>query len=183
MRWDDEFKYKLQSLGALRLEAWDMILSLAQHTTVAKQRRFVRKIGTLGYVSQGVLKEYDALDRSNPAIINFIGANQCFITQMHNHGHYLEASTPCVVHFWDFDDLQILYNEFRELRTIYDELFADYDASVMLRMRLLEMAPLARIIYFRKTLHSHLPFLQKKEMSNYLHLDYNYFVRNYRKIL
>ncbi|WP_293298541.1 hypothetical protein [Pedobacter sp. UBA4863] len=153
-----DLKTKLQSLGALRPEAWDLICKLAHSTEVMQEQRFVRKIGTLGYIAQGILKEYDDLDRSNPAIINFIGNHQCFITRSHQQNRYLLACMPCLVYHWNFDDLQKLYQRFNELRPVYEALCTEYEAGVLLRMRLLEMPVQERISAFRVLFRPTLPF-------------------------
>jgi len=175
----DALKLKLQRLGPLRPEAWDMICSLAQRSEVKLQRNVLTKNGSLAYLSEGLLKEYDQHERELPAIVNFISQYQCFVTRKHHQHRYLEACMPCVIYQWNFDDLQNLYQHFNELKTIYEMLCAEYEDGVMLRMRLLEMPVKERIETFKCEFKAVLPFLKKKDIANYLHLHYTHFLRHW----
>ncbi|RYD97280.1 MAG: Crp/Fnr family transcriptional regulator [Sphingobacteriales bacterium] len=173
------FKIKLQALGALRPEAWGAILALKQELALAPNESFVRREGSLALVALGVLKEYDIQCRSKPAIVNFIGENQCFITSVHQQNHYLEACTPCQLYYWNEQALQQLYQEFAELKLIYNQLCAQYDAQLWHRMRLLEMPVQERLDTFRATFTNVLPYLKKKDIANYLHLNYTHLVKSW----
>ncbi|WP_293298620.1 hypothetical protein [Pedobacter sp. UBA4863] len=172
----DTLKHKLQRLGPLRPEAWDMICSLAKRIEVKLQRNVLRKTGSIAYLSEGLLKEYDQHERELPAIINFINQYQFFVTCKHYQHRYLEACMPCVVYQWNFDDLQKLYQRFNELRPVYEALCAEYEAGALLRMRLLEMPAQERIDAFRVFFRPSLPYLKKKDMANYLSINYSYLI-------
>jgi len=176
-----ELKTKLQSFGALRPEAWERILQLCQQTEVKTGESLIRKQGTLAYIAQGLLKEYNAQHRTQPAIINFNGPKQSIITRKHNQSHYLKAANPSLVYYWDFEDLQKLYQEFKELKAIYDALIAEYDELLLFRMHLLELPVQKRIDTFRLIFKPMLPYLKKKDMANYLHLNYSFFVNQTNK--
>ncbi|RYG07236.1 MAG: hypothetical protein EOO07_27775 [Chitinophagaceae bacterium] len=173
------FKLKLQSLGALRPEAWNRIVELSQQFQISTTNNLIRKNSSLVYVADGLLKEYDQHERELPAIVNFISQYQCFITRKHHQHRYLETCMPCVVYQWSFDDLQNLYQHFNELKPVYEMLCAEYEDGVMLRMRLLEMSVKERIETFKCEFKAVLPFLKKKDIANYLHLHYTHFLRHW----
>lgn len=175
----DQFKTKLQSFGALRPEAWERIVQLCQQTELKTGESLIRKQGTLAYIAQGLLKEYDAQNRTQPAIINFNGPKQSIITRKHNQNHYLKAAISTTVWYLDFEDLQKLYQEFKELKSIYDALIAEYDELLLFRMQLLELPVQKRIDTFRLIFKPMLPYLKKKDMANYLHISYAYLVDNW----
>ncbi|RYD95841.1 MAG: hypothetical protein EOP54_15090 [Sphingobacteriales bacterium] len=166
------FKIKLQSLGALRPEAWERIMQLSQQLRITTAKNLVRRPSSLVYVAEGLLKEYDHHEREQPAIINFIGLQQCFVTRRHHQNHYLQACTPCIVYHWDGEALQKLYQDFKELKPVYESLYAEYDEQMMLRMRLLEMSVQERIDAFRLTFKSTIPYLKKTDIANYLNVSY-----------
>jgi len=172
-----ELKIKLQSLGALRPEAWAMICSEMHSVTLKPDQSFIRKPGTLAYVALGLLKEYDAQHRPKPAIINFLSANDCLITRKQNQNHYLKACTECLIYYWDLDALERLYAHSKELRAIYDSLCAEYDDKVLWRMHLLELSVQDRINAFKFAFGYAIPYLKKKDTANYLHLNYTHFLR------
>lgn len=175
----ENLKTKLQSFGALRPEAWERIVQLCQQTNVKTGESLLRKQGTLAYIADGLLKEYDAQNRTQPSIINFNGSNQSLITRKHNQSHYLKATIPTLVYYWDFEDLQKLYQEFKELKAIYDALIAEYDELLLFRMQLLELPVQKRIDTFRLIFKPMLPYLKKKDIANYLHISYAYLVDNW----
>ena len=174
-------KTKLQSFGALRPEAWERIVQLSQQTQLKTNESLIRKQGTLAYIEEGLLKEYDAQNRTQPSIISFIGPNQSIATRKHNQSHYLKTATPSLVHYWNFEDLQKLYQEFKELKAIYDALIAEYDELLLFRMHLLELPVQERIDKFWLIFKPMLPYLKKKDMANYLHLNYSFFVNQINK--
>lgn len=172
-------KLKLQSLGALRPEAWERICELMQFVELKTGQNFIRKEGSLAYVAEGLLKECVAQQRQTPAVISFIAGNLGLITRKHNEHHHLEACVESIIYYWDFEALESLYREFRELKVIYHGICAEYDALVLLRMRLLEMSVVERIEVFRYEFREVLPYLKKKDIANYLHLHYTHFLRNW----
>ena len=180
----EQLQLKLQSLGALRPEAWAMICLEMGSVTLKPNQSFIRKVGTLAFVAQGLLKEYDAQHRSKPALINFLGANDALITRKQNQNHYLKACTECRIYYWDFDTLEMLYKAFRELKIIYDSLCAEYDECFTFRQFLLEQkSAKERTLLFMERYHGQLPYLQKKDISNYLSLNYDHFTLIYQELL
>lgn len=172
-------KLLLQLHGALRPEAWEMICELSKVSELKSGESFVRREGCFAYVAAGILKEYDAQQRPSPSIINFLGAKNCFVTRKQNQAHYLKTCMASVVYYWDYEALESLYQEFRELKPIYDGLCAVYDGQIHLRMRLLELSVLERIAAFKVVFKEVLPYLKKKDMANYLHLHYTHFLRHW----
>ena len=168
----DALKLKLQSLGALRPAAWERIVQLGQQQQIETGNHLVRHLGTLVYVAEGILKEYDHYERQEPAIIHFIGQDQCMVTRRHQQQRQLQACMPCMVYQWDMAELYQLDQDFTELRSIYEELCAEYEMKVMLRMRLLEMPVPERIETFKLIFKPLLPYLKKKDIANYLHISY-----------
>lgn len=179
-----KLKDKLQTLGSLRPEAWERIVSTCQQTELKTNDSLIRQQGTLAYIADGVLKEYDSQNRKNPAIINFIGTEQSIITRKYNQNHYLKACVPTLVFTWDFDTLQNLYQEFKELKIIYDSLCAAYDEQIHFRQLILEKHQAnLRIGLFMATYKNQLNLIKKKDMANYLMLYYDTFIRTYRRLL
>lgn len=171
------FKTALQTFGALRPQAWDRILQLQQKTLLKTNQSLIRKEGTLAYISEGLLKEYDSENRETPSIINFIGSGQYLLTRKYNQHHYLKACITTQVMYWDFEALMQLYQEFRELIQIYNAVCASYDQSIAYRQFVFEANnSQQRIQLFRAQFHQHLNYLKKKDIANYLQLNYTYFL-------
>lgn len=170
-------KTKLQNFGALRPEAWEAIVVAKQEIKLKPEESLIRKEGTLAYVVEGLLKEYNPQNRSKPAIVNFISSQQNIITRKHNQTHYLKAIRPSIVYAWDFEQLQQLYQAFKELKPIYDSFCAEYELSLQFRMQLLEISPQERVTTSKLVFHNLLPYLKKKDLANYLHLNYTHLLR------
>ncbi len=178
------FKPLLQSLGALRPEAWERIVQLCQQTSLKPNESLIREPGSLAYVANGLLKEYDAQQRKSPSIINFIGHKQSLITRKYNQNLYLKAAMPSLVYYWNFNDLQQLYGEFAELKAIYDNLCAAYDEISAYRQLVLEEHYTKnRIMLFMVKHKELLPLLKKKDMANYVQINYNHFIKAYNLLL
>lgn len=168
---------QLQSYGAIRPEAWQQIEILLQQKQLKTNQSFIRKEGTLAFIASGILKEYDATNRISPSIINFISKSQAFTTRRHNKYCYLKAGVPTLIWYLEFEQLQYLYLEFKELKKVYDGLCADYDESIALRQLILETPSAAqRITLFRTNFKSLMSYLKKKDIANYLHLNYTHFL-------
>ena len=172
-------KTKLQSLGALRPQAWELIVQLSQQRLLKINENFIREPGTLAYLAEGILTEHNLQHRKKPAIINFIIANQCLITRNHNQAHYLKACTAAHIYYWDLTNLKSLYQEFEELKKIYDHLCQEYDDGIALRSFIIELPVKDRIIYFQNNHQAIIPFLTKKDIANYLHISYNHLIYNW----
>ncbi|WP_299568080.1 hypothetical protein [uncultured Pedobacter sp.] len=171
-----DLKTKLQSLGALRPEVWERIVQLCQHSSIKANESFLRKEGSLAYVAEGVLKEYNPQHRKKPAIINFIVTKQCIITRSYNQTHYLKACTATSIYHWDINSLKLLYQEFEELKKIYDRLCAEYDEGLAYgRLILEEKAARQRVVLLMNRYRPQLNLISKKDLSHYLMLNYDYF--------
>lgn len=179
-----QFKLKIQSLGALRPEAWAMILDLTQTTKLKANESFIRKEGTLAYIADGLLKEYDSHERKTPSIVNFLPTGQSLITRKYNSHHYLKACMATTVYHWSFDDLRKLYQSYSELKIIYDILCSSYDEGVSFQVRILEERLVRnRISLFLSRYKAVLPFLKKKDIANYLKVTYSKFMAGYNSLI
>ncbi|TCC88644.1 Crp/Fnr family transcriptional regulator [Pedobacter frigiditerrae] len=179
-----QLKTSLQTLGPLQPEAWLQILQHQKTIPLNPGESLVRKEGMLAYLSNGILKEYDASNRKNPSIINFIKKGQPIITRRQNQVYYLKACTSCLVLYWESNDIKTLHQTFAELEHIYRSLCAQYDTSIAFRGLLLEeKSAIRKIQLFISTNRDILPQLKKKDMANYLNLDYDYFVRNFHGLI
>lgn len=173
-------KIKLQSLGALRPEAWERIVQLSQQQKIATGGNFIRKEGALAYVASGILKEHDHYEREEPAIVNFIGQHQCFVTRRHHQNRYLIACAPTMVFHWDFANLQDLYLKYPELKRVHEALCEEYDEISAFRSLILEEhSAKARIRLFLTKYQALVPMLKKKDMAKYMQMSYNHFLKAY----
>ncbi len=171
-------KTNLQSFGALRPEAWKAIVAAISICTLKPNEYFPHKNNCLGYVAEGILATYDMEGRSIPAIVNFTRHQQSFITRhTNNQGIYLKTCLPTLIFYWNDDELKKLHRQFNELKQIYDALTAEYEQRLFLRMRFLELSVIERISKFKEKFHSILPYLKKKDIANYLHLNYSHLVK------
>lgn len=177
-------KVKLQSLGALQPEAWERVLQLKKEILLKPNASLIRKEGTLAYVATGLLKEYDAQNRSQPSIINFIGSKQCIYTRKNNQQHYLKACSPSKVWYWDFASLKQLSIEFNELVNVYEILCAEYDYAIDWKRLVSDEKTISvKIELFLLQYKPILPLLKKKDIANYLNLSYDYFTRHFSKAI
>jgi len=170
-------KTKLQRFGALRPEAWKAIVAAISICTLKPNEYFPHKNNCLGYVAEGILATYDMEGRSIPAIINFTSHQQSFITRQSGQGIHLKTCSTTLVFYWSYDELKKLYQQFNELKQIYDALTAAYEQRLFLRMRFLELPVTERIHKFREQFRPILPYLKKKDIANYLHLNYSHLVK------
>lgn len=173
-------KLKIQSLGPLRHEAWQLILSKMQYKTVKVNESFVRTEGQLTYIASGLFKEYTAMDRERPAILNFINPHTAIISRKYNKHHYLKAALNTCVYYWDFESLLLIYHEFKELKPIYDAFCQEYDAACAFRQQLLEIPKTDdRIRKFLTRFPDTLITIKKKDIANYLNVSYHHFIHVY----
>lgn len=177
-------KTKLQALGPLHPEAWEKIVQSCQQNIMMPNEDFMHREGMLTYIADGLLKEYDNQNRKSPAIINFIGSNQVLITRKHNQAHYLKACIPTFIFYWDFENLQNLYFNHKELKQIYDSLCASYDYNIAFGRLILEQKSASDRVRLLITQHrASLPFISKKDLSNYVGLNYDYFTLLFSKLM
>jgi len=170
-------KTKLHSFGALSPEAWKAIVAAISLCSLKPNEYFPHKNNCLGYVAEGILATYDMEGRSIPAIVNFTSPQQSFISRHSNQGIYLKTCSAVLVFYWSYDELKKLYRQFNELKHIYDAFTIEYEQRIFLRMRFLELSVAERINKFREKFRPILPYLKKKDIANYLHLNYSHFVK------
>jgi len=177
-------KHKIQRHGALRDEAWLLICSSMQHQVLQPNERFIQKDNQLAYVASGLFKEYSAYERTRPSIINLIPADSCFITRRHSQQDYLKAATTSLTFSWNFESLMAIYRDYRELKPVYEIFCSEYNTGLAYRSLILETPEVAqRIRYLKAEYGSLIPYLKKKEMANYLHLNYNHFIKVFNGML
>lgn len=176
-----QLKHILQGLGPLRPQAWQDILSLMSTISLRAGESLVRSEGSLAFVQQGIFKEYDPLLRSRPAIINFPAPGSFLATRRHNLHHYLKAITPAHVLQWDAAQLPALQRAYPELTSVYHQLCEGYERAVWTRMLILEKPPIERIGAFCGHYGPLVPYLKKKDIANYLHLNYSHLVKNWNR--
>lgn len=170
-------KARLQQFGALRPAAWERILDSSELTCLKQGETFIRRNGSFAVILSGILKEHDPTERRTPAIINFLDGLQGISTRRHNQPNFLKACQPTKVIHWDEQTLDSLHTQYPELKIVYQGMLADYERRIALRMRLLELPVQDRIATFRSNFKMLLPYLKKKDLANYLHLNYSHFIR------
>ncbi|RDC54136.1 hypothetical protein DU508_23165 [Pedobacter chinensis] len=180
----EKLKVHLQSFGSVRPEAWAVITGLLHFTQIKKGESFNRKPGELAWLSSGILKEYNTFSRKKPSVINFLIPNDSLITRKLNAGYYLKACVDSELYHLGFEELVQLYLQFPELRAIYFSLCAQYDEGQEFRQLLLEEKSASQKIRMMIKRYRHqLNFISRKDICNYLHLNYDYFCSLYAKIL
>lgn len=173
-------KISLQAHGALRPEAWLQIQELMQTTKLSPGENLIRTEGNLTFIDQGILKEYDPAQRSRPAIISFHSSGQTIITRRHSQSHFIKAISAATLFQWDQSALDQLHHSYPELKNIYLALCASYDLNLSKRSILLETHPRERIQLFRAHHSQIIPYLKKKDIANYLHLNYTYLIDKWK---
>lgn len=180
----NHLKLKLASYGAIRPQAWVKILSHLKEIELKTDESFNREMGSAAYITDGILKEYDAQHRKKPSIVNFISAGNFIITTKYTQTKYIKAVTPTKLVYLNFDALIMLFVKYNELKSIYDGATANYEDGMAFRQLLLEEnAAVERIKLFIHKYRTVLPLLKKKDISNYTHIEYDYFIRIYGKLL
>jgi CRP-like cAMP-binding protein len=179
-----KLKIQLQSYGSLRPEAWALLLSQLQFIEVKKGESFHRKLGALTWLSSGIFKEYNTFSRKKPAIINFLVPGDCLITRKLNARYYLKACIDSELYQLDVEELLQLNQKYPELRQIYYALCAQYDEGHEFRQLLLEEKSAAeKIKLMINRYRQQLNFIARRDLCNYLHLNYDYFCSLYAKLL
>ena len=145
-------------------------------TQLSPGENLIRTEGTLAFIEQGNLKEYDPAQRSRPAIISFHASGETIITRRHNQSHFIKAISPATIYQWQQSALDQLHQNYPELKNIYLALCASYDQRISARSILIELPPRNRIQLFRARHPQLIPYLKKKDIANYLHLNYTYLI-------
>lgn len=177
-------KLNLANYGAIRPQAWAKILAHLKEAELKVDESFNREINSIAYVTSGLLKEYDVQFRKKPSIVNFISAGNFLITTKHNQSKYLKAITGTTLVYLEFDDLFSIFSKYNELKPIYDSILANYEEGISFRYILLEeRITEVRIQQFITKHRAILSLLKKKDIANYINLEYDYFIRKYGKLL
>lgn len=177
-------KTKLHQYGPLRPQAWQCILESTITVDLRENESFIRQAGTIAFLSSGLLKEYDARHRTKPAIINFINTEDFFLCAHNPQSNYIRACAGSHIYLMHWPAIEKLYHRFRELKTLYDAIASGYNEQLAYRQFLLEeSSATTRISLFIATKRAILPMLKKKDIANYLHINYDHFVRLYSKLL
>ncbi len=177
-------KIKLANYGAIRPQAWSKIQLSLKEIELKADESFTREIGALVYVSNGLLKEYDSQLRKKPSIVNFIGEGNFLYTTKHNQARYLKAiGTTKLIHI-NLESMIALFTQYNELKFVFDGVTANYESGIAFRQLILEESSASkRISLFIDNYRSVLPYLKRKEIANYIHVAYDYFIRMYGKML
>jgi len=170
-------------LGPLRPAAWDAILTGLNSLTLAPGHSAVRHDGGVGYVAEGLLKEYDARSRSRPAIVNFLGPGDAYINRPHTVAQYLKATGPTTVLQLSKQSLRSLHAHYPELQQAYERLSLAYDTALAFRSQLLESDDkITRLRLFKDRFRHLLPYLRIKDVANYTVVSYDYCARRYHSV-
>ena len=147
-----------------------------QTTKLSPGENLIRNEGTLTFITTGILKEYDPSQRSRPAIICFHSIGDAIVTRRHSQSHFIRAVSAATLFQWNQSALDQLHFNYPELKNIYLALCASYDLNLSRRSILLETHPRERIQLFRAHHSQIIPYLKKKDIANYLHLNYTYLI-------
>lgn len=180
----NHLKLKLASYGAIRPQVWTKIAACLKKSELKAEESFNREIGSVAFIVKGLLKEYDAQFRKKPSIVNFINSENFVITTKHNQSKYLKAVTDTALVYMDFDDLFLLFSKYKELKPVYDSIAENYEEGISYRYNLLEeRIATVRIQHFMARYREIFPFLKKKDVANYIHIEYDYFIRIYGDLI
>jgi CRP-like cAMP-binding protein len=169
-------KLKLQHFGALRPEAWEEMKSLLEIYQLKMGESYLREIGDIAFIAEGLLKEYQVRENKRPSIVNFLALNQVFYTTAFRKEQYLKVEIDSIVLRLTSEKLRELHVKFPELKTIYDQLCYEYDEQLAFRQTLLTLTNVERVNLARKRFKDIFPYLKKKDVANYLHISYNYLI-------
>jgi len=180
----NHLKQKLQGLGILQPAAWKQIISCLHFTHLNKGESFFRHCGDFAWLSSGIFKEYNAYSRKKPAIINFLVSGDVVINRKLNMHHYLKACIESELYHIHLEDLIQLGLKFPELKAIYFSLCAEYDEGQEFKTLVLEeKLAQQRVALLMRRYKAQLNFIAKKDLSNYVNLNYDHFCMIYAKLL
>lgn len=163
---------------------WEKLRHAVQITILYSGEYVMYEPGSIVFIAEGLLKEYDARQRRRPVIINFLNAGNFVIAARYHQHRYLKAVLPVTLVTLGFDEAIALYIKHHELLPLYRAVAANYEGGTLFRYALLEERfTEKRIRLFINRYRAILPFLKKKDMASYLHIEYDYFVRLYGRML
>ncbi|WAC39433.1 hypothetical protein [Pedobacter sp. SL55] len=179
-----KLKLQLQQNGAVSPRAWAAICAEMKFKKVRYNEGFLYQSKGIAYVADGLLKEYNSQYRDRPSIVNFFNTNQFLFMDERPAQQFFRACVPTLIYYWNWEALQQLWLQFPELIRIYRNLNVQYINQCQLRPFLLEeKSAEVKIQRFYTEYRAIVPLLAKKNIANYLAINYNYFVRHYQKFL
>ncbi|RYF88936.1 MAG: hypothetical protein EOO03_07215 [Chitinophagaceae bacterium] len=108
---------------------------------------------------------------------NFLGEGSFLTTRRHNKTYPLKACLASEINYIDTAELYQLYLLYPELKNIYEGLLGTYDECTAFRQLVLENpSATARILLFRARFAHLTPFLHKRDIANYLQLNYSHYL-------
>ncbi|RYD96816.1 MAG: Crp/Fnr family transcriptional regulator [Sphingobacteriales bacterium] len=173
------YRLKLQQCGALRPEAWEQCVPLLKVLRIGINNSCMVPRGSIAYVAEGLLKEYDTKHRKSPSIVNFLAPGQFFYSYASANRIYIKATAPCTIILLGRKEIRSLVLAFDELDSLFLALCTQYDELRLLKIQLLEYPVAERIETFRSNFKAIIPYLKKKDIANYLHLNYTHFLKNW----
>ncbi|WP_316801451.1 hypothetical protein [Pedobacter frigidisoli] len=179
-----QLKTCLDAIGLNSLVAWQALAAACVTVKLKTGENFICQAGTVAFIIEGIIKEYDSSLRTKPAIVNLLTANEYVVTFVGSNHHFYRASCPSTLVYIDNTRQWQLFDQFNELQSLYFNIEDLHFQSRQRRTQLLEFnTARERIKAFIRKNRSILPFLRKKDIANYLCLEYNLFVRHYSKLL
>lgn len=176
-----QLKLQIQKYGPLTNEAWEEIQRLVKIKHLKRGESFHRHLGEMGFVADGIIKEYDAELLSKPVILNFICSNSFIVTKLFNQKYYCKSSTGATVLYLDNFSLKKLYVLFPELESVYDAFVSEYYEGFHFRAKILSFRHAnERVEMFISRYRHHLAYLTKPEMANYTALFIDTFSKTLR---
>lgn len=172
-------KLFLLQQGALHPQAWLAISQCVKAVPVKPNEGIRLETGSLYYVAQDLLKEYDTLQRSQPRIVNFISYNTCFYIDIFNQNHYFKAIQPSLILVFEMAQLKEIYKFHKELKIMYDNLKYQYIQQLNLRTLIIELPVPQRLQQFKHHFAPSVNYLKKKDVAAYLNVSYNYLIANW----
>lgn len=179
-----KLKHQLQQNGAVSPKAWAAICAEMKYKKVKYNEGFVYQSKGIAYVADGLLKEYNSQYRDRPSIVNFFHTDQFLFMGERPAHQFFRACVPTHLYYWNWEALHHLWLQFPELIRIYSNLNIQYINQCQLRPFLLEeKSTQVKIQHFYAEYKSIVALLPKKNIANYLNINYNYFVRHYQKVI
>lgn len=177
-------KIKLNSLSALKPETWKMIDEHLLTINLLPDQIYHREVNSLIFVKEGLIQEYDWQHRNHGALVGFFQSESFICTNSFRKSKLLQASVFSKIIYLSSSFCTKLTDEFPEFQSILNEIQQLYEVNLAYRMLILEKSNAStRIEIFVEKFREILPLLRKKDIANYLAVEYDYFIRIYGKHL
>jgi len=136
------------------------------------------------FIASGLLKAYVVHGQHQPVIVRFIPSGRFTVLVPDHLPQVLRAVLPTSLLLVGFQAMLDAYHLQPELLSLYRMAIQQNMSDIQFRYRLLEERFAEQRIRLFLSRHAGiLPYLKKKDIANYLHLDYNYFVRLYSRMV